>query len=47
MHFVDAQDSPPTTCDVNFARDCGTLCVIAAINNYVSNMPVVEGLKLI
>jgi len=34
MHFVDALDSPPTTCNVNFNRDCGTLCVISAINNY-------------
>jgi hypothetical protein len=36
-HFIDANDSPPTTCNVDFDRDCGdTGCSIAAIANYVS-----------
>ncbi|KAJ7866456.1 S1/P1 nuclease-domain-containing protein [Mycena olivaceomarginata] len=35
LHFIDAEDNPPTTCNVNFARDCGTAgCVVSAIANY-------------
>ena len=37
FHFIDAQDSPPKSCDVVYSRDCGQGgCVVAAINNYVS-----------
>lgn len=36
-HFIDAQDSPPSSCGVDYDRDCGSGgCVISAINNYVS-----------
>lgn len=35
-HYIDAQDSPPSSCGVNFDRDCGTGgCVVSAISNYV------------
>ncbi|KAJ6562481.1 putative nuclease PA3 [Mycena capillaripes] len=35
LHFIDAEDNPPTTCNVNFTRDCGsTGCVVSAIANY-------------
>ena len=37
LHFIDAEDSPPQTCNVNYSRDCGSSgCVVSAINNYVS-----------
>jgi hypothetical protein len=37
-HFIDAQDSPPSSCNVNYARDCGTSgCVVSAVENYVSS----------
>ncbi|KAJ5677421.1 uncharacterized protein N7477_003054 [Penicillium maclennaniae] len=35
LHFIDAEDDPPTTCNVNYERDCGsTGCSISAIANY-------------
>ncbi|KAI0295860.1 nuclease Le1 [Multifurca ochricompacta] len=35
FHFIDANDSPPTSCSVDLARDCGTGgCVVSAIQNY-------------
>ncbi|KAF8185927.1 nuclease s1 [Mycena galopus ATCC 62051] len=35
LHFIDAEDNPPTTCNVDFARDCGAAgCVVSAITNY-------------
>lgn len=35
-HFIDAKDSPPTSCSVDFDRDCKAIgCVISAITNYV------------
>lgn len=35
FHFIDANDSPPTSCSVDFTRDCGsTGCVVSAIQNY-------------
>jgi hypothetical protein len=37
FHFIDAEDSPPTSCGVKYARDCGEKgCVVGAILNYVS-----------
>ncbi|QSZ33580.1 hypothetical protein DSL72_005148 [Monilinia vaccinii-corymbosi] len=37
FHFIDAQDSPPTSCGVEYSRDCGPSgCVISAINNYTT-----------
>lgn len=39
FHFIDARDSPPTACSVNFNRDCGAEgCVISAIANYVGGI---------
>lgn len=36
LHFIDAHDDPPTSCGVDYARDCGDKgCVVSAINNYV------------
>ncbi|RDW84805.1 putative nuclease S1-1 [Coleophoma cylindrospora] len=38
-HYIDANDSPPTTCDVVYSRDCGsTGCVVSAIKNYTSRV---------
>ncbi|GJN66284.1 hypothetical protein PLICBS_000301 [Purpureocillium lilacinum] len=35
FHFIDAHDSPPSSCNVNFMRDCKeTGCVISALTNY-------------
>ena len=40
LHFVDANDSPPSSCNVNYSRDCsGNKCVIGAISNYVCASP--------
>lgn len=34
-HFIDAQDDPPNSCNVDYDRDCvGTGCVVSAIANY-------------
>lgn len=39
FHFIDAEDSPPSSCGVKYARDCGEQgCVVGAIQNYVSFM---------
>jgi hypothetical protein len=36
FHFIDAEDSPPDSCEVKYSRDCGKSgCVVGAINNYV------------
>jgi len=36
-HFIDANDSPPETCNVEYTRDCaGNACVVGAITNYTS-----------
>ncbi|KAJ7865774.1 S1/P1 nuclease, partial [Mycena leptocephala] len=35
LHFIDAEDSPPTSCSVDYTRDCGASgCSISAIANY-------------
>ncbi|KAJ7465154.1 putative nuclease PA3 [Mycena latifolia] len=35
LHFIDAEDNPPTSCSVNYARDCGaTGCSVSAVANY-------------
>lgn len=37
LHFIDAEDNPPTSCGVVYNRDCSIKgCVIGAIGNYVS-----------
>ena len=36
FHFIDAEDSPPSSCSVDYDRDCGEEgCSISAIVNYV------------
>ncbi|KAL9131163.1 MAG: hypothetical protein Q9175_006836 [Cornicularia normoerica] len=38
-HFIDAKDTPPTSCSVNFSRDCTTKgCSISAVANYTSRV---------
>ena len=35
FHFIDANDSPPSSCSVDYDRDCGSGgCVVSAIANY-------------
>ncbi|RAL64302.1 hypothetical protein DID88_002194 [Monilinia fructigena] len=37
FHYIDAQDSPPSSCGVEYSRDCGSSgCVVSAINNYTT-----------
>ncbi|PBP25608.1 nuclease s1 [Diplocarpon rosae] len=39
FHFIDAEDNPPTSCGVKYARDCGEQgCVVGAIQNYTSQL---------
>jgi len=39
LHYIDAEDSPPSSCNVNYARDCGTGgCVVSAIKNYTTRL---------
>jgi hypothetical protein len=39
FHFIDARDSPPAQCDVEFERDCGsTGCVVSALQNYTQRV---------
>ncbi|KAJ6559291.1 S1/P1 nuclease-domain-containing protein [Mycena sp. CBHHK59/15] len=39
LHFIDAEDSPPSSCNVNYARDCGaTGCSISAVANYTQRV---------
>jgi hypothetical protein len=36
FHYIDAEDSPPSSCGVSLSRDCGSKgCVVTAISNYV------------
>lgn len=38
-HFIDAQDDPPSSCNVDYDRDCTNgACVVAAISNYTSRV---------
>ncbi|KAH8695274.1 nuclease S1 [Talaromyces proteolyticus] len=38
-HFIDAQDKPPQTCNVDYSRDCGDSgCSISAIKNYTNQL---------
>jgi S1/P1 Nuclease len=36
-HYIDAKDTPPTTCKINFEADCDShkSCIVAAIANLV------------
>ncbi|KAG4439213.1 hypothetical protein IFR05_005304 [Cadophora sp. M221] len=39
FHYIDALDNPPSTCGVDYSRDCGTGgCVVSAINNYTTRV---------
>ncbi|ETS83050.1 hypothetical protein PFICI_04926 [Pestalotiopsis fici W106-1] len=39
FHFIDAKDSPPKYCGVDFTRDCKAHgCVVSAIQNYTSQL---------
>ncbi|VDC07064.1 unnamed protein product [Peniophora sp. CBMAI 1063] len=39
FHYIDAEDSPPTSCSVNLSRDCGSSgCVVTAIQNYTQRL---------
>lgn len=39
FHFIDAEDNPPASCSVDYARDCGTAgCVVSAIANYTNRV---------
>jgi S1/P1 Nuclease len=35
-HYIDAEDNPPSSCNVEYSRDCGSKgCSISAMANYV------------
>ncbi|KAI0537639.1 nuclease S1 precursor [Xylaria digitata] len=37
FHYIDANDSPPSACGVDYARDCGAAgCVVSALQNYTT-----------
>ncbi|KAM0820180.1 hypothetical protein AB5N19_05999 [Seiridium cardinale] len=39
FHFIDAKDSPPSYCGVDFERDCKEDgCVVSSIQNYTSQL---------
>jgi len=39
LHFVDAEDDPPTSCSVSETRDCGSGdCILSAIANYTTRV---------
>lgn len=39
LHFIDAEDSPPSSCNVDYERDCGSSgCSISAIANYTQRV---------
>lgn len=38
-HFIDAEDNPPSSCSVDYNRDCGAAgCSVSAIANYTSRV---------
>ncbi|KAK8127586.1 hypothetical protein PG984_008694 [Apiospora sp. TS-2023a] len=39
FHYIDVQDSPPSSCGVDLARDCGEGgCIVTAIANYTNRL---------
>lgn len=39
LHYIDALDNPPTSCDVDYERDCPEEgCIVSAIANYTSRV---------
>ncbi|KAJ5894315.1 hypothetical protein N7495_006006 [Penicillium taxi] len=55
MHYIDANDDPPSDCNVSYDRDCGSSCSVSAIQNYtqrvvesdLSSSEIAEALKFI
>lgn len=38
-HYIDAEDNPPSSCNVDYNRDCGTGgCSVSAIANYTQRV---------
>lgn len=38
-HYIDAEDSPPSSCGVDYNRDCGSSgCSVSAIANYTNRV---------
>ncbi|WPH00807.1 Hypothetical protein R9X50_00363700 [Acrodontium crateriforme] len=39
FHFIDAEDNPPSSCSIDYDRDCGAGgCVVSAITNYTARV---------
>ena len=39
LHFIDAMDSPPSSCSVDYSRDCGKDgCIVSAMMNYTQRV---------
>ncbi|KAJ5988439.1 hypothetical protein N7481_003649 [Penicillium waksmanii] len=39
LHFIDAEDDPPSSCNVDYDRDCGSSgCSISAVANYTQRV---------
>jgi hypothetical protein len=39
FHFIDAEDNPPSSCSVDYDRDCGSKgCSVSAIANYTARV---------
>ncbi|KAL4244455.1 nuclease type I family protein [Abortiporus biennis] len=39
LHYVDAEDNPPSSCSVSESRDCGSgQCILTAIANYTTRI---------
>ncbi|KAH8596107.1 phospholipase C/P1 nuclease domain-containing protein [Bisporella sp. PMI_857] len=39
LHFIDANDSPPEKCSVQYVRDCGEKgCIVGAVANYTRQL---------
>ena len=39
LHYIDAEDSPPSSCNVDYRRDCSAEgCIVSAVANYTSRV---------
>ncbi|PBP25278.1 hypothetical protein BUE80_DR003657 [Diplocarpon rosae] len=38
FHYIDAIDSPPSSCGVDLVRDCHDGCIVSAIGNYTARV---------
>jgi hypothetical protein len=39
FHYIDANDSPPSRCGIDLARDCGAEgCIVSAVANYTARL---------